>query len=436
MALSKTRAHFLNTSYIFSSKVLISLINLVSQIILARFLLPEGRGEYTVCIIFSIMLGTVFFLSSDVGIRNKLALQKISINQAFSYLVGFTFVFSLIAIISGILLIKTDISFFEKASTNNFLISLAIIPFQQISDQQIILLSTNQNFKESATFLVISELLKVILIAVFIKNLNLGVSGALLAQICANIIIIFIIFYNTKFFYSNIKFQSKLVKDILSHGIRFYIGKISNLSNIQIGTIIMAFFLEPRELGIYAVGSAFILKIRMIPDSINTVLIPRIAYGKSDKEVNDIILRNSKLLFYICGILLLVLAVLANLIISLLFGNEYIQAAYVIQILCIGLLFHCTLKPIEAYFAVISIYPQIASKAVLYGIIVNIISLVYFLPKFGIYGAAISISLNYIISSFYLLFEFKEKRQIQIRDLLKLDKKNITSVIKNYLKEI
>ncbi|MHC5172664.1 MAG: hypothetical protein ACYSPJ_02710 [Planctomycetota bacterium] len=60
------------------------------------------------------------------------------------------------------------------------------------------------------------------------------------------------------------------------YGLRYYVGKISNQVNFQLGTLILAFFATQEQIGIFAVASQVTARAMLVPDALATVLMPRV----------------------------------------------------------------------------------------------------------------------------------------------------------------
>ena len=73
-------------SYLISSHLVTLMIGLALQVVIARLLLPEGRGEYAICIMFTYMISVFTFFGNEYSIRHMLLKSRCNIHNAFSYL--------------------------------------------------------------------------------------------------------------------------------------------------------------------------------------------------------------------------------------------------------------------------------------------------------------------------------------------------------------
>ena len=111
-----------NTSYLLISQISIIFIGLLSQIIMARLLLPEGRGIYALCIVYSSSLILITNFGNEFGIRFLFLKNKINISDSFIYLIITTATSFCISFIYFFILLKS-------ISILKFLIKLQLISF-------------------------------------------------------------------------------------------------------------------------------------------------------------------------------------------------------------------------------------------------------------------------------------------------------------------
>ena len=270
-----------------SARVASALITIAIQGCLAWFLLPDGRGSYAVCLIFSTLLVYVFSFGSDIAFNFFLSSRKMSLSEAVNHSFILIILISFLATTTGYLLLKSSLSFTIKASQISFFLSLAYIPVLLFANIYLQILTALYQFRLYSILIILRELNRLIFILFFVLGLALNVNGALLANICSDsiIIIVSLSFYYSKFNLTITKIHFSYFRDLLSYGLRYYLGRLSNILNLQIGTMILAFFATKNDIGLFSVATALTTKVEMIPDAFFAVLFPRISSSDTGRKV-------------------------------------------------------------------------------------------------------------------------------------------------------
>jgi len=406
------------------ARIISAVMTIAIQGCLAWFLLPEGRGSYAVCLIFSILLSYVFSVGSDISFSYFVSSKNISLSEAVSYSLLIVPLISIAAIITGYIILHLPLSFTYKATYSAFLLALLYIPFFIFANIYIQIFTAIGQFQYYGFMLIFRELNRLVFILLFILCLSLGVNGALLATICSDIIIVALslsIFY-FKFSLQLTRIHLEKLKKILSYGIRFYFGRLSNLLNFQIGTIILAFFATKAEIGIFSVATALTMRVEMIPDALFSVIFPRVASSESGRK--DLVAQCARISGIICGLILVFLGLFAGPIIKILFSSAFLEAKSLIRILTLGTMARCGCKVFVPYLLGID-HPGIASISVVIGLLINVILMYVLLPIYGLTGAALSVTINYLVSSSILLFSFVYLTRYRVLEVMVPNKSDL-----------
>lgn len=389
----------------FSARIVMLCIGLGTQSCLAWFLEPSGRGSYAVCLVFAALLRVVFVIGGESASTYLVASKRFSISQAVTYTFIYGGIGSGLAVVAGLVLMQFRLSFFDKATPTAFYLALFTIPTSIYSLIFIRLLTSVYKFGWFAIMSIMYGLVLFSSTMVFVGVFSWGVNGALLALIAADIIAV----TSTLFFFRReygIKIEPLSIANLwemLHYGARYYIGKISNQTNIKAGTMILAFFATREEIGLFAVASQLTFQATMIPDTISTVLMPRVAGDEVGKK--ELVAQCFRLTAIVCGILLLLIAVFAEPIVVVLFSPKFLPAVLLIRILSIGVAVRCACKVFEPYLLGTN-HPGIASISVAIGTIVNLTVLWWLLPIIGLPAAALGIVAGYVASSSLLTLGF------------------------------
>jgi len=405
-----------DTSYVFASQISYVITQIGTQSCLAWVLGPEKRGEYAICLVFSTLLNMFCMLGCDTASVYFVSSKKLNLSEGVLYTYIYGGFGSLFAIVVGLIIMQFPLSFLTKASPEAFYLAMAGIPTTFFVTVLIRLFTGIGQFKWFTIFTVYSQILQFLFTVLFVLVFKSGVTGALWSNIIPSIIVIATImfFLKTRFGFSSQPVSYQKLKDMFHYGLRYYIGKISNTVNVQVGTIILAFMASPIEVGLFAVASQLTIRATMFPDALVGTLTPRAAIDKDGKKMA--IAYCARLTMIVCGIILLLMAVFAKPVVMILFSSKFISAVPLIQILCAGTFVRCISKVYIPYLLGIN-RPGTASFSVAVGTIANIVLLWFLLPMIGIKGAALGTTISYIVSSGILLFAFKKYSKLNFAEM-------------------
>ncbi|MEZ4599308.1 MAG: polysaccharide biosynthesis C-terminal domain-containing protein [Syntrophotaleaceae bacterium] len=401
------RIGFLDFSVTFMTRIVGLFMVLGTQSCLAWVLGPEGRGAYAVCLIFSMMLTLVFLLGCESASIYFVAAKHFTLSEGAVYVSIYSLLASILAMTVGLLLLQGDFEFLSKATHSQFLVAILTIPFGIFSTVFLRLFVAVRDIACYSTVSIAGAVGNLLFTLIFVGMFKGGVEGALFANISSETVIIVLCFYffRTRFQLGWTRPNLNGMKKILVYGSKYYVGKISNQANAQMGTMIMAFFSNQAEIGMFSVAMRLMAQVLVIPDSLNKVLSPRIA-GDPDGR-RDLVAECFRLAGISCGILLLVIAILAHPIVTILFSPAFLPAVPLIQVLAVGMTLRCGSKMLEPYFLGTN-RPGYASLSVALGAVVNILLLYLLLPRIGMMGAAIGVLGSHLASLLILCLAFKK----------------------------
>jgi O-antigen/teichoic acid export membrane protein len=233
---------------------------------------------------------------------------------------------------------------------------------------------------------------------------NKGIYAPLIMYAFVNIILCCIyIPYIISFFPNILKkthfFSWTEFSKVFSYGILIALTSFGWMIITQTDMLMLTYFTTTHDVGLYAVALPISLLLLFFMRPINIVFAPLIAkYSaeKKEKELTETISTAYKYAFVLLVPIVLCFTLFPELIISLLFSNEYISAVRALQILAVGTLFY-------SFSLFNSIIFNSLGKAKVMAVVVALISLLniilnlLLIPTYTITGAAISTSISYIL---------------------------------------
>jgi O-antigen/teichoic acid export membrane protein len=384
------------------------------HILLARLLDPEGRGSYAVCVQYASLLTVIFMLGVDSGSLYYVAAGKLTASEGAMTLLIYTLLASAVAVPVGFLLMHTGWEYFQKAEPLSFYIMVATIPLAFYSSSLIFFLTSLREFSWYVILSISQSVLSVVALLVFVWLLGWGVNGALAVAITLEIAGLAVAWtvlrrrHGLRWLWPT----RDSLRKVLGFGIRYYFGKVSNLVNFQLGTLVLAFFAGEAEIGLFAFGLTLVERVQLVPDTLTTVLMPRVSSDAKGRV--ELVTQCNRIVIVLTGAALVGLAVFAQPLFTLVVPR-FLPAVIIMWILVPGVWIRCASKLFVPY-----LHSQnrvgVTSIAVAAGAVVNIAVLVGLMPYLGIQAAALSVVGNYLVSATILVVAFHRVSGMSVRE--------------------
>jgi len=403
------------------------LVSLATQSILAWMLGTSGRGSYAVCLVFTSFLTILFVVGFDVAIEYFIASRKFSVSQGVTCTFICGALSSIVAMGAGLLAMLLPVSFlqnfFAKATPFQFYLALATLPMSLAGNILIRMPVALSRFKQGAIINIGLYVFQFILIVLFVVVLGMGVEGALLSlfinSACGILLMLILLRKWDTFRFERLSLAQ--LREVWSFGMRYYVGKISNLANAEIGTVLLAMFATREDVGMFSQASAITVRAYVLPEAITTVLIPRVAGNKLGRP--ELVAQCARVVSILCTIVLGLLAIFAEPIVRILFSEEFLPSVPLIRIIAIGVVVRCVCKVFVPYI-ICTDRPGIASISVAVGMITNLLMLWLLLPTLGMIGAAMAMMGNNIVSSGFLFLAFAFFSKMRYRDIWRFSRQD------------
>ena len=195
----------------------------------------------------------------------------------------------------------------------------------------------------------------------------------------------------------------------------------------------VAYFLNVTAVGHYTIAVGMAERLWMIPGSIGTVLFPRVS-AIGDTQANQLTSKVSRHTLFIVFILSIILLVLAKPLILILFGISFLPSVKPLIILLPGIVALSFAKVLTSDLAGRG-RPQFGTYASIVSLSVNIPLNLYFIPKWGISGAAFASSIAYILAAFIIVAAFIKVSKKSWFDILLINKQDFQDY-KNFLHKL
>lgn len=416
---------------IFKSKVFNIILSIVTGIIYARVLGPEGDGLLAGVLIYP----TIFISFSTLGLRQSaiyfIGNETKPIKEIVSSILTVWILTSILSVTACIFILK----FVAGNSYSTLMIFLAVsgIPFMLYKDYMSGVLLGKNDVKKFASITWLSGLFRLIGAILFVWYFEMGVLGALIAPVFVGITMSLILTKLVQKYSSfSFSFDKTIIKQMVGLGIVYSISLFIINLNYKADQMLLEYMSSPFELGIYTRGVGLVEKIWQIPLLLGTIIFAGSANSKNSKNYSIKVAKLLRISIIISFIALSILAIFSRQIIDILYGVKYENSAIIIQVLAPGILFMVFFKVLNMDLAGRG-KPWLALIAMGPSVVINIILNIILIPKFGAFGVAIASTISYTIAAFIFLFVYSKNTGMSVKEILKY-KSDDFSILLNKIK--
>ena len=407
MSLSTKIAH--NTIIQIASKLIASILGLLTIAIITRYLGKSGFGDYTTIMVYLTFFATI----ADLGLT-LVTVQLISKpNANEEKIIGNLFAFR---IISALVFLGTSIIIAFLLPYSRIVklgIALTSLSFLFVNFNQVLVGIFQKNLRMDKVAIAEIVSRSFLLIAVFGAYFyDYGLMGILTATLLANFIsFLFHYIFSRGFIRAKISIDLKLWGEIIKQSWPIAITIFFNLIYLRTDTIILSLMKSSEDVGIYGASYRVIDVLVTLPFMFAGIILPILtrSWAEKNKEFFATVLQKSFDVMLIMAIPMLVGTFFtANEIINLIAGPDFHQSALVLKILIIastfifiGTMYSHAIIAIEKQKEIIKYYIFVALSSLLAYFI--------FIPKFSYIGAAwvtVYSEVTIAFSSFYLVYKY------------------------------
>lgn len=405
---------------------------------IARFFGPLGKGVF-------VLLNQIpgfFTMFSNLSIGEALTVliskNKIKRREVFgTYLLLSGFIICLTMVVYYLSLPFLYQAFWKNAPYEIAKLSCFIIPIVVIEYFGFFCIRGTNNFKLYTRLSIAFKGVSLIAILIYLfsqRGSLLGVVRIYLAIGLINCLVLSYYVAKTSGYAFIIKLSN--LKKSFSYGFRVHFGVLLSDLEYRFDIYMLAFFLEPKKIGIYSVAVTISQLSWYAINSINTVLLPTLGAKKSNSssaEVTMTVCRNTNLLTLLINIGILIFG---GVLIKILYGAAFESAYSLLLILLPAIL-------IDSNYRILSSYvknnenPIILSYFSISSFILNVVLNLILIPRYGIHGAALSSLFSYTVKSSLILIFFVKKNRCSLNKVLlvnstdlKLYYRGINSIIR------
>ena len=200
------------------------------------------------------------------------------------------------------------------------------------------------------------------------------------------------------------------------YGIKTWLSQIVSRSNSSLDRIALTFFLESGPFGLYCVGVALSNLVTKIPSSYVSVFFNQVTQ-RQPEEALKLYAKAQRITFLITSIMALGLAVASYPLIYMMYGNEFVAAAWVVVLYTPGLVFQAAASLSIKLYAGMG-EPLKVSLVYFIGFLVSLPFYLFLVPPYGINGAAVASSIAYFSAFLFSFYQINREFGLPIRNVV------------------
>jgi len=383
---SRLRQGLPNTLLITAS---MGLAGLISGLILARTLGPEGRGRFAVIVLWPTMLA----MFSELGLDFSLAYFAGKSPESIPGLWTLAWVVSLV--IGGVVGLAGAVILPSQLALSGM--ALVALQWNLITVPILLLTGYLGYLLLGAGYLVEFNLIRacsaicyalgVIGVAVIsVPNIIAFTVVYILAQFASCVLAIILCVSRLHPVWS---WQPQLTKPLFNYGLKTYTSGLMAQANLRIDQLVMTVVIAPIQLGLYVVAVAISGLVSPVYNAIAIVVLPRVTRASSRLLGGKEAIRHLQFIFFGGVPLTVALCIATPWLLPLLFGNDYQLSILPAQILLVAAFFQGCVITLGNSLRGLG-YPGKTAISEGIGLLATIALLFILLPIWGILGAAVA----------------------------------------------
>ena len=380
-------------------------ITLASQYVLAHTLMVDGRGMYAVCVLFGTLVGVLFTPGSETGAQYFVMSRRASLSQGLSIAFSICAAGSLIAVAVALPLVGSGFYIFHSADESSFYTAFLLVPSITMSTATVCQIAGLRQYAWLSFISLTQAVLNLIAVTVLVWNLDLGVNGAIAALAIGHVAVAVAgLSYLRKHYELSPQLPPKtLLVHVLGYGFRDYASTVGRLGEPLAVILILGFFANPTEIGLFALSRAIVTRALVIPDTIASYLAPHVA---EDPEARlDLSALLTRAAFWLVAVLLILWFAVSRPSVELLLPEGFAGVVGLTRILSIGVCVSAASTVLATVFQS-SARPGVASWSVWAGLTCSLMLLFPLYSLLGVQGAAWAITGGQIFSGVVLIIVF------------------------------
>lgn len=219
------------------------------------------------------------------------------------------------------------------------------------------------------------------------------------------------------------------LKLALRYGVRDYPGVLTEMINWRLDMMMLVGMGSSAAIGLYAVAVRMSDITTLLASSVGDAVMPEVAASKKADEATKIVAKSLRLTLTAHLILLVPLWVSAPYILQFAYGDGFVPVTNVLRLLMLASVIWSSGAILISGLNGLG-HPGLSTSARLSAAIVMVIALLAWLPRWGIKGAALASITGYSVMTIVALFWFLRQQKLSLWECLRPRMEDLPPVLK------
>jgi O-antigen/teichoic acid export membrane protein len=397
-------------------------LGIASSVIVARALGPEGKGEYALIALIAVLLQTAGGMGLDQAALYKVARGKEQVRRLAAFFATVSGILGIV--LCGVHWVLTQIPWYlhylavSGVDVSLVWILVLLLP-ATLAGQSLTmsLLGLERYGAYNAASLVMPVTLMALLL-LFVLAMDQGVGGAVAATAGTSAVTLlaagFILWRVAP--PAATSGGKATLEGAFSFGWRAHLANIAWFLHYRLDMFLVGYLLGPAALGFYSTAVGLAEKLYMIPSVIGTLVFPRVAATDPVQSV-ALTARACRHSLWITAALAGVLGLVAYPAVHLLYGMEFLPSVQPLWILLPGVILLALARVLSADLNGRGL-PGVVARVNIAMALMNLLLNLWWIPIWGIAGAAAATTLSYTLMALLLGMAFRKRSNAAWSDLL------------------
>jgi O-antigen/teichoic acid export membrane protein len=373
-------------------------LNVLTGILLARALGPQGRGELTAVLLWPLLLAAIGSFGVTESATYYAARRTTSAGTLLGTLLALGAAQSVVLVSIGAFVIPTVLSSHTTSTVHSARLFLTVIPLSLVNLYLMGLLNGLQRYGwfQALRLLVIAGTAAGILICRLAGVLT--VRTAVVVYLASNFLTLAVAVVGiAKSKTGELAFDRRVLRELLVYGLKSHSSNVPSMLNERLDQLVISIFLAPARLGLYVIAVTMTSVTNLIGASVSYVALPSVARLAPGEERTAAARRFIVFTLVISAIFTIPFILFTGPLVTLFFGQAFHGATNVCRVLLVAAVVLSTTRAVGAILKAIN-RPLDAGIAETLALAVTVAALAALLPTMGIMGAGVASLLAYLVS--------------------------------------
>lgn len=413
------------------------ILQLLTVIVIARALGPEGNGQFAIAILFPTLIGRFLEFGMAPANAHFISSKKVSAYTAFKTSLSWSSLLVPAGLAIGTVVIwQTGNQWFPGIPLTTLWLALATYPILLVQAFIASIFQGLQDFKAYNLVLLLQPAVTLVL-ALVAEALGIDTVNMLVAAYLAGSLVTLLVSYITLRHYlvgdrPTPKAVRAYSQQIKRYALVVHVGTALSFFNYRVDAYLLNLLGNTADTGVYVIATQMVEKLWLLSAAVSVVMLPALSQLVDDEDKR----RKITPLLYIWVLVLTGLAgcataVLAAPIVLVLFGQGYEKAALIIQLLAPGIVAWSGAR-VLAHDIIARGQPGLNAFMNTGVLLVNVVGNVLLIPQYGANGAAIATTIAYCLFALQMVFFYTRIAKVQWKpafvDSFRLSKQKLSAL--------